>query len=390
MKFKKHFLLYFFSLIFIISCTDSDPLSPIDNSSNTASIEKINCNPGKVTVMTRNIYIGADVDKLLLAEDPSQIPEIVAELFHDMQATNFPKRAVALANEIKSMQPDLIGLQEVSLIRTQSPGDLIFGGSIPAETVLIDYLEVLLKTMSSMGLHYEAVAKNKNTDIELPMAISQTAFDDIRLTDYDVILAKKGIKVSNVVERNFKARLTIPEMGIEVPRGFSAVTAEVNGNKYRFVNTHLEDADQGGPLVQIQLAQATELLLRLATVKIPVILVGDFNSAAPTEPTYRLVTLTKRYKDTWLLNTLSDNPEGFTYGHDADLLNLEPNFWKRIDYIFVRNEISLFGPRLRQVTAEVLGDETTDKIEPSGLWPSDHGGVAAELNFTYSNYWVRR
>ena len=122
MKFKKHFLLYLFFCIILLSCTDSDPLSPIDNNSNETNLEKINCYPGNVTVMTRNIYIGADVDKLLLAEDPNQIPVIVAELLKDMEATNFSERAVALAKEIQLKQPDLIGLQEVSLIRVQSPG----------------------------------------------------------------------------------------------------------------------------------------------------------------------------------------------------------------------------------------------------------------------------
>ncbi|MCB0751065.1 MAG: endonuclease/exonuclease/phosphatase family protein, partial [Ignavibacteriae bacterium] len=351
---KVIYLILFLSLI-VLACKENDPVSPLDNQSDAVP-EKQNSSPKNITVMTRNIYVGTDVDRLLMAEDPEQIPLIVTELMQMLEATNFPDRAVSLAQEIAATQPHLIGLQEVSLFRIQSPGDFVLGGKSPAKDVLIDYLDVLLQTMASMDLHYEVAAKVENFDIELPMVTSQDpTFDDIRLTDYDVILVKKGIKISNVEERNYRVKLTIPEMGIEIPRGYCAVTAEINGMKYRFVNTHLEDADQGGPLLKIQLAQAAELLIRLAKVKIPVILVGDFNSAAQDEPTYRLVTLTNRYKDTWLLNSSVENPDGFTYGHDLDLLNTSQKFWKRIDHVFVREEMNIKGLELIQVTAEVIG-----------------------------------
>ena len=379
------FLVLVASFLFIsTACKDDNILSPISPEIGEESLSKYSKAETTVKVMTRNLYVGADVDRIMQVEDPNQIPLVVTEVFQSLLATNFPERAEALAKEIMINQPHLIGLQEVSLLRIQSPGDAVVGGAIPAEDVVMDYLEILLSTMSAMGLQYEVVAKVENADVEMPMVVSPVPeFDDIRLTDYDVILAKKGIAISNVTERNFKAMVTIPELGIEMPRGYTAVTANINGCKYRFVNTHLEDADQGGDLLRIQIAQASELLLRLAKVKIPVILVGDFNSAAPHEATYKLLTLTNRYKDTWLQNTLSENQLGLTYGHDFDLLNTSQNFWKRIDYIFVRNGwFCRKRVKLVNVSAEVLGDEIEDKT-PSGLWPSDHGGVTADLTFKY-------
>jgi len=384
MKAKKILWLAICLAIFVSSCMDDGPISPLNFDSIEEGLDKRRSNPGTLSVMTRNVYVGADVDKIMMAEDPNQIPLLVTEVFQSVLATNFPERAEALAKEILIKQPHLIGLQEVSLFRLQSPGDAVVGGTMPAEDVVMDYLDILLQTMGAMGLEYEVVAKVENVDVEMPMVVSPVPeFDDIRLTDYDVILAKKGIKISNVVERNYKAKVTIPGLGLEIPRGYTAVTVKINGNKYRFVNTHLEDADQGGPLLQIQLAQAAELLQRLENIKFPTILVGDFNSAAPSEPTYNLIMQTNRYKDAWLENSLLDNLEGLTYGHDLDLQNSYQNFWKRIDYVFVRDgRFRGMNLKLSNVSAEVLGDEISDKTTPSGLWPSDHGGVAAELTFT--------
>ena len=367
-------------LTLVTSCQEPAPVSPTEKNIVDNSLLK---GKNTVKVMTRNIYVGTDVDKILMEQDPNQIPIRVAEAFQTLLATNFPERAQALAKEIFEQQPHLIGLQEVSLIRMQSPGDAVAGGTIPAEEVVMDYLEILLQTLEAFGLEYQVVAKVENIDVEMPMIVNPDPmeFNDVRLTDYDVILARRGIQITDVLERNYKASVEIPDLGVLLPRGYTAVTAKINNFEFRFVNTHLEDADEGGDLLIIQKAQAAELLQQLSKIRIPVILVGDFNSSAPDGETYQLLTRTNRYKDAWLYNIDKSNPEGYTYGHDLDLLNPEPKFWKRIDYVFVRKGVNKFHPfKLNRVDAEVLGDEQGDKTI-SGLWPSDHGGVSAELYF---------
>ena len=98
----------------------------------------------KVKVMTQNLYLGADIFKVVDAAyipdpnnptgppipnpDPLAIPTAVAELFQTIQYTNFPERAEAIANEIWFHKPQLIGLQEVSIFYLQSPGDAAYGG----------------------------------------------------------------------------------------------------------------------------------------------------------------------------------------------------------------------------------------------------------------------
>ena len=104
------------------------------------------------------------------------------------------------------------------------------------------------------------------------------------------------------------------------------------------------------------------------------IVAGDFNSVAPSGPTYQYF-LGQGYTDTWDHNTLTYNEDGYTFGHQADLMNGTPSFAIRIDYIFLKSATEpTWG------TGFVLGDELRDRL-PSGMWPSDHGGVVIKFQF---------
>jgi hypothetical protein len=365
------------------SCTEKLPLEP-ESPQQLPSLLHSSSSGGNVKVMTRNIYVGTDVDILLAAENPEAIPILAAQAFQTLIATNFPERAAALAEEVYQADPHLIGLQEVSVIRTQYPGDAVAGGIIPAEDVLMDYLEIFMYTLQAYGLDYQLVGMVENADVEVPMLSKfepPFEFTDVRLTDYDVILARNDVIVKNVKTGNYRAKLAVPDVGIEIPRGYVRSRVVVEGCEYEFVNTHLEPADYGGPPLKVQVSQARELMSMLAPVKLPVILVGDFNSAAPHGQTYRIISGTHKYIDVWTENQLSDNLEGFTFGHDADLKNDTQNFWQRIDYIFVRDRKPYHKRTIvNSVEAYVTGDEAADKT-PSGLWPSDHGGVVAGFQF---------
>ncbi|MCW4043064.1 MAG: hypothetical protein NWE90_05000, partial [Candidatus Bathyarchaeota archaeon] len=56
--------------------------------------------PRKVVAMTRNIYVGGNVDRVIAA-DPEDLVEALMETLDELQSTNFPERAAALAKEIK-------------------------------------------------------------------------------------------------------------------------------------------------------------------------------------------------------------------------------------------------------------------------------------------------
>jgi endonuclease/exonuclease/phosphatase family metal-dependent hydrolase len=213
------------------------------------------------------------------------------------------------------------------------------------------------------------------------MIVSQDplAFDDVRLTDFDVILVRKDVRVSDVVAKNYNVNLEIPGSGIVVLRGFVAIKAKIGYQAYRVANTHLEPAWKP-EILPIQRAQAKELLTFLQGETLPAIITGDFNSDAPDGETYKDI-LSQGYTDIWTQNWLKHNPHGFTSGHDYDLLNPVANFTQRIDFIFVRKESQFFPkPVIGPVFAIVVGDEDFNRT-PSGFWPSDHGGVVARFRF---------
>ena len=364
--------------------------------------------------MTRNLYLGADIFQVLLAAqnpDPNlnglDVPVAVAELFQTVQYTNFPERAEAIAKEIWMTRPHLIGLQEVSKWYTQSPGDFLIltpGGAVPnlshepAEEPVYDYLAILLDKLAERGLHYEVVVSIKNADVELPMLTGFIgdsgipAFDDLRLVDYDVILARADIDVSNPMAANYNSNVSVTISGaeLEFTRGWTAVDAEVCGQTYRFVNTHLEISSiPQSSFRVIQSWQMEELLAILSDETKPILLVGDFNSSPeheedigclpddlgcyPYEPPY-IQAMEAGYLDVWDL--IFWPRDGFTSSFDEFVSDPTAELTERIDLVLVKPQ----DKEIKNVIAITTGD-TPLSMTPGGLWPSDHAGVVARIKF---------
>lgn len=331
-----------------------------------------------IKVMTRNLYVGADLFEIFSVDtsNPMNVPIAVSNVMNTVHDTNFPERAKALADEIDKLRPDLIGLQEVSLIRTQSPGDFIYGNPSLAKDILYDYLEILLNALADRGLNYEVAAMVNNADMELPVLVSfpgETAlFDDVRLTDRDVILKRSNIITSNITAKNYTDNL------LDFTRGFVAVDAKIGKRSYRVINTHLEVQGEGYEMIQS--LQAKELMAELEYETLPVILIGDFNSSpqdAATQQPYSIIR-ENGFIDIWKRSFWHSSP-GYTCCQEADLLNKMSVLYERIDLIFVRNNCGHlpFSP-LGPVFAVVTGNNKRGKSE-SGLWPSDHAGLNAWL-----------
>ena len=350
-------LLLFGILLSLSGCERiSDPILPDDGTLETEPL----------TVMTYNVYVGGSTDGLLAVENLLEVPQAVANMYSAVIASDFSSRAVAIAQSIKAYQPHLIGLQEISLIRRQSPGDRIAGGLVPAEEVVLDFLPILMDALQTEGLKYEVAAKVENIDIEMPM-FTDTGIDDVRLTDYDVILSRSDVVVSRPVSTNYINLLTIEMLGLEVQRGYTAVDATVSGVTYRVVNTHLEAEVLGK---ESRVAQAQELVNNLQDETLPIILLGDFNTVAPNGTAYQIL-LSAGYIDVWQMNS---EGTGKTCCQADDILNEVSDLSVRIDQIFVRNLVPT------SVMTHTVGDKPADRL-PSGLWPSDHAGVVAHLAF---------
>ena len=316
-------------------------------------------------VMTYNVYVGSSAEPLLAVENPLQAPQEVANMYNNVIASDFPGRAAAIAKSIKTSQPHLIGLQEISLIRRQSPGDSITNRTPDAEEVVLDYLQILRDALQAEGLSYEVAGKVENIDVEMPM-FTDTGLEDVRLTDYDVILSRSDVMVSRPMSMNYTHKLTIETLALEIERGYIAIDATISGVTYRVVNTHLEAF-----VPESRIPQTQELVDILSQETLPIILLGDFNTPAPDGTAYQIL-LSAGYVDVWQMDSKGT---GNTCCQDADILNEVSDHSVRIDQIFVRN---LELPT--SVMTHTVGDKPSDRL-PSGLWPSDHAGVVAHFTF---------
>jgi endonuclease/exonuclease/phosphatase family metal-dependent hydrolase len=319
----------------------------------------------QVTVVTRNLFVGTDLTPIFTAPTFPQLVGATTTAFLEVQATRFPERAEAIADEIAATRPDVVGLQEAVLIRTDTPAD---GPATPAETLASDYLEILLAALAARGLDYEAVSVVTNADNELPTALGF----DVRATDRDAILVNRDrrprLKVSNAQAGNFLARVTLPTIlgPVEFPRGWTSVDVKFRGRPFRVVNTHLE-----GFSGAVQVAQGAELLAGPAGSGLPTLLVGDFNSRADGTgtPTYGLLRAAG-FADAW--SDVHPGDPGLTCCWETHLLSPVPPFDERIDLVLARGTLTALG-------AEIVGEDAVADRTPSGLFHSDHAGVVAAL-----------
>jgi endonuclease/exonuclease/phosphatase family metal-dependent hydrolase len=320
-----------------------------------------------LTVATYNLYLGADLTPLFSASSPQELVQRAGQIYTNVIRTDFPSRAEAIAKLLAANPPDVAGLQEVSRWETGP-----IGGPLSPS---YDFLELLLAALAGHGLTYRPVATNVNFTSD-PTPISTTTA--ARLTDRDVIIARTDLpssrlKVSNPESHNFTATLVIPSaipgLSFRVPRGWSAVEVKLRGTTARFVNTHLEAFS-----TTVRNQQARELAAALAGSADPVVLVGDLNSAPDDTTGAYGIFAAAGYGDAWVV--VHGPAGGFTAGQTELLDNVPSKLDHRIDYV-------LYQPRgVEAVAAEVLGEELEDRT-PTGLWPSDHAGVAATLHLAH-------
>src|SRR4051812_16788977 len=75
-----------------------------------------------VKVMTRNLYLGADLIPLATQPSREAFEQAAAQRFQTVLNNDFATRAKALAAEIARHKPDLIGLQEAAVWRRSPDG----------------------------------------------------------------------------------------------------------------------------------------------------------------------------------------------------------------------------------------------------------------------------
>jgi Endonuclease/Exonuclease/phosphatase family len=371
----------------------------------------------QLTVMTRNLYLGADLTPALQAPGIGEAIDAGGQIVNQVHATKFPSiRAASLAAEIKKRKPDLVGLQEASWWRTGpvnlDPNVVTNPTASTTDPLGGDFITELLTQLNKgkkkgKGSALAAKKGKKKGRIQYVLAVVKTEFDaelpvdddpnggepvfgadhNERLTMRDAILVRKGVgvKFKNPSGGTFNTLLRVQLAGflnIDVTRGWTAIDVKARGRSFRFVNTHLEAFDSSGSNQtnqgttlgrgDVRAAQASQLVGPggAANSPRPVILLGDLNSDDDTvanngdRNAYNAV-LAGGFTERSTANPLScclNDP--FLVGGPNSI----NDFDHQVDHVLANKG------KIKFVKGFVDG-----RAPVNGLFPSDHAGLTSVL-----------
>jgi endonuclease/exonuclease/phosphatase family metal-dependent hydrolase len=351
----------------------------------------------RVRVMTRNLYLGADLSPGTSATSIQQLVNAAGQILNQVDQNKFQVRAKGLAQEILNQNPDLVGLQEAALWRdapcSDNPLDFTATHVRPGG----NFLGLLLNQLNKDVPRYRVVISQPEFDFQI---WANTDGDEStgspfgceiegRLTMRDAILARldSGIQTSNAQGAHFDTLLQVQPGGVDtdVTRGWTSVDAKVrNAPKLRFVNTHLEafdnqasnhtNQDTDVPNGAVRWAQAKELVAEggPATGSLPVILLGDLNSDVrtplkPGDQSAHRSLLNAGFADRGTYDPLSCCLDAavLTAGGGGSV----SQFDHLVDHVMTDDP-----SHVNLVRAAVTG-----RFPVNGFWSSDHAGIASAL-----------
>lgn len=383
----------------LASCLEAEPdatASDPATSDAIAALDTAGSRADSLIVMTRNQYLGADLTGVIASPDAATFNREAIAALDQVAANRFPERAFSLALEIALRRPDVVGLQEVFDFKLNGAN-----GAPPFRNHLGDTLNAL----ALLGQRYVVAAQVQNLAVTIPVDFNGDGAIDagVGVLDRDIILVREGLAFTPVPYSAFCARPSLdggpgcnyqvivtaptPVGELAIQRGFVGVDVTVNGRAFRVVDTHLEvpDIDPTNPLsAAIQAAQAQELTGILAATSPPdrtLVVVGDINSSPEDVITdvggFTIVPPYLQLAAAGFTDSFVVDPrvrDGFTCCQAEDLRNAQSQLSERIDVIVSRE---------RPVSArdEVVGSRQIERTPITRLWPSDHAGVVARLQF---------
>ncbi|TNE85944.1 MAG: hypothetical protein EP330_23700 [Deltaproteobacteria bacterium] len=356
---------------------------------------------GDIVVMTQNQYLGADLTMLAAAPDAGSFNAELVSVLERVAEANAPERIEALADQIHAKDPHFASLQEVFAytctdLAPVPPG---YGCTDPSIAgAFNDHLALTMDALDAKGGGFVVAGSVTNLDTTslsvipglygIPFYVNGVPAL-LNVIDRDVVLARDDVALFGSFGWNYAtvATANTPAGPIDFDRGFVAVDAAVGAQPYRFVATHLETRypDPTNPLAPyIQSAQAYELIATLAGAPnhpaSRVVVAGDFNSAdvdAPLATPFGTIyppymqMWAAGYHDAWAYKP--GKAAGYSCCQAEDVANEADGSYERIDLIWTDRAPS-------RVRANVIGYDEDDKTA-SGLWPSDHGTVVADITY---------
>ena len=318
----------------------------------------------RVTVMTQNLYVGADLDAVipaLMSPDPTDdVPAwLGARATED--STSFPARAGAVAAAIDKHRPDVVGLQEVSEIHVDLSG---FGLPYAFDE---DFLPILMDSLAARGLHYAVAGE--------VASLEAAPAPGVHLTDNDAILVNTDrASIEAQSGRVYTYNIGTVAPGVYMLSAFVTVAARIDGRVYWFASTHLEADVLGQYLNELRAAQAAELAAVFGDAT-PVFIMGDLNDD-PGSLMYQAFQQAG-FQDVWA--ELRPGALGYTNAHLLDLSDTIAPCDRRIDFIWARAMGHPGAGMQGQITR--VGMLPSDRVDGPyyKIWASDHAGVVATL-----------
>ena len=358
------------------------------------------------TVMSRNIYLGADVGVAL--ELIPDMPAAAQFMWDQVNKNDFSKRSVALAAEIQSYKPDVIGLQEATIWYCKK-------NAWSKKVEVFNFTDQLLQALDG---DYVLASKDGKTAFNPGYSINPIPFltmvkDPERFQKVfgqdkaacgfqigDALVIKKELagQVVRVGNTEYEDSYSIVPTLMTIYRGYTWADINIANIPVRFITTHLESIWDENKVPNAA-KQATQLIKDVKETNMPLVIIGDFNSdprdprpanaANPgLQPTaskecpagsskcnaYRLMK-EAGFNDagpdasdpttyTWGMNALLTGPDPDRL-KAAQAMGNEYGFTDRLDYIFTKNGIDV-------TTSQIIGFKAP--------YATDHAGVFAEFS----------
>lgn len=304
----------------------------------------------QLTVVTQNLGLG--VRLFDLPGTGSVDPAVVHERFEQFRRNEPTARMGAIATELASRSPAVVGIQEAATVSRD--GD-----------VVADFLPDLLAGLEAAGVDYRVAARVANADVSFP-GIGPDGEYTLRYADHDALLVRGDVPVERSDAANYgvNASTLVDGERVTATRGYCLADVSVDGVSVTAASTHLASAD--GRIRRAQAAELREALPRRG----PVALLSDLNSTPADSAPSAYGILTERLADAW---TVAD-ASGPTCCQLPGLWNERSRLWSRIDYVLVD------GPATPLSASRLLADPSVRvTVDDRTLWPSDHAGVVARL-----------
>ncbi len=246
-----------------------------------------------VTVMARNLYLGADVAVAL--ELLPDLPGAAQFMWEQVAATDFDARVEVLAAEVARERPAVIGLQEATRWRCR-------GGNVGPLEEVFDFTTGFLDATREAGEPYVLAVGEGGVSqqpgyripalpflsrVEDPETFQPRFGTDAASCGFDLadaLLVREDLadRVVSAGGRAFAERYAVVPTVLVIDRGYAFADLAFDSGTVRFVTTHLEALWDAGE-VPHSARQARQLLADLEGTDTPVVLLGDLN-ADPRDP----------------------------------------------------------------------------------------------------------